>query len=151
MAGRGTKRQLGAPVLPASELPSGLRTTRVIAYVQGGLGVLNGGLLVFGGAAFATALNIKGTGGAALIITIGVIVVVVSALLIWGGVQLGALSRRARFGVLAYEYASIVLGVLSLSDPLQAGIRVILAAIAIYYLQFDAETKAAFAGARPAV
>jgi hypothetical protein len=128
-----------------SDLPSGLRTTRVIAYVQGGLGLLNGGLLVFGGAAFATALNLQGVGGAALIIAIGVIVVVVSGLLIWGGMLLGQLSRRARLGVLAYEYASIVLGLLSLADPLQAGIRVILAAIAIYYLQFDAETKAAFA------
>ena len=119
-----------------SDLPSGLRTTRVIAYVQGGLGLLNGGLLVFGGAAFATALNLQGVGGAALIIAIGVIVVVVSGLLIWGGMLLGQLSRRARLGVLAYEYASIVLGLLSLADPLQAGIRVILAAIAIYYLQF---------------
>jgi hypothetical protein len=147
MAGGRAKSALGAPRQP-SELPSGLRTTRVIAYVQGGLGLLNGGLLIFGGAAFATALNLQGVGGAALIIAIGVIVVLVSALLIWGGMQLGNLSRRARLGVLAYEYASIVLGLLSLADPLQAGIRVILAAIAIYYLQFDAETKAVFA--RPA-
>jgi hypothetical protein len=131
-------------VQPA-DLPSGLRTTRVIAYVQGALGLLNGGLLVFGGAAFATALNLQGVGGAALIIVIGVIVVAVSGLLIWGGMLLGRLSRRARLGVLAYQYASIVLGLLSLADPLQAGIRVVLAAIAIYYLQFDAETKAAFA------
>ena len=48
--------------------------------------------------------------------------------------------------MLAYEYVSIVLGLLSLADPLQAGIRVILAVIAIYYLQFDKETKAVFAG-----
>ena len=147
MAGGRAKSGLGAP-RPASELPSGLRTTRVIAYVQGGLGVLNGGLLIFGGAAFATALNLQGAGWPAVIIAIGVIVVAVSALLIWGGMKLGELSRRARLGVLAYEYASIVLGLLSLADPLQAGIRVILAAIAIYYLQFEAETKAAFA--RPA-
>lgn len=142
--GRGS-RGLGAAPAQPGELPSGLRTTRVIAYVQGAVGLLNGGLLVFGGAAFATALNLQGVGGAALIIVIGVIVVAVSALLIWGGRLLGRLSRRARLGVLAYEYASIVLGLLSLADPLQAGIRVILAAIAIYYLQFDAETKAAFA------
>lgn len=144
MAAGRAKSGLGAPRQP-SELPSGLRTTRVIAYVQGGLGLLNGGLLVFGGAAYAAALNLRGSGWPAAIIAIGVIVVAVSALLIWGGVRLGALSRRARFGVLAYEYASIVLGLLSLADPLQAGIRVILAAIAIYYLQFEAETKAAFA------
>jgi hypothetical protein len=147
MAGGRGHGALGAPRQP-SELPSGLRTTRVIAYVQGGLGLLNGGLLIFGGASFATALNLQGPGGAALIIAIGVIVVAVSGLLIWGGMLLGDLSRRARFGVLAYEYASIVLGLLSLADPLQAGIRVVLAGIAIYYLQFDAETKAAFA--RPA-
>lgn len=147
MAGGRANRGLSVPSNPA-ELPAGLRTTRVIAYVQGALGLLNGGLLVFGGAAFATALNLPGGSGAALIIAIGVIVVAVSALLIWGGMLLGNLSRRARFGVLAYEYASIVLGLLSLADPLQAGIRVILAAIAIYYLQFDAETKAVFA--RPA-
>jgi hypothetical protein len=144
MAGSRANGTLRAPVQP-SDLPSGLRTTRVIAYVQGGLGVLNGGLLVFGGAAFATALGLKGTGGAALVIAIGVLVVAVSALLIWGGVQLGRLSRWARIGVLAYEYASVVLGLLSLADPLQAGIRVVLAAVAIYYLQFEAETKAAFA------
>ncbi len=144
MAGGRANRALGAPRQP-SELPSGLRTTRVIAYVQGGLGLLNGGLLIFGGAAFATALNIQGVGGAALIIAIGVIVVAVSGLLIWAGMLLGNLSRRARYGVLAYEYASVVLGLLSLADPLQAGIRVILAAIAIYYLQFDRETKDVFA------
>ncbi len=147
MAGGRVTSGRSAPT-QASELPSGLRTTRVIAYVQGGLGMLNGGLLIFGGAAFATALNLQGAGWPAVIIAIGVIVVAVSALLIWGGTKLGTLSRRARYGVLAYEYASIVLGLLSLADPLQAGIRVILAVIAIYYLQFEAETKAAFA--RPA-
>jgi hypothetical protein len=126
-------------------LPSGLRTTRVIVYVQGALGVLNGALLIFGGSAFATALNLQGTGGTTLIISIGVIVLLVSALLIWGGVLLGRLSRRARIGVLAFECVSIVLGLLSLADPLQAGLRVVLAAVAIYYLQFDAETKALFA------
>ncbi len=142
---RGRADRLGRPVQPASDLPSGLRTTRVIVYVQGALGVLNGALLIFGGAAFATALNLQGVGGAALIIIIGVVVVAVSVLLIWGGMLLMRLSRRARLGVLAYEYVSIALGLLSLADALQAGIRVILAAIAIYYLQFDKETKAVFA------
>jgi hypothetical protein len=60
-------------------------------------------------------------------------------------VLLGRLSRRARLGVLAFEYVSIVFGLLSLADPLQAGLRVVLAVVTIYYLQFDAETKAAFA------
>ncbi len=125
-------------------LPAGLRTTRVIAYVQGALGMVNGALLVFGNAAFATALNLHGTGGVALIVGIGVIILVVSALLIWAGWLLARRSRGARLGILVYEYVSIVLGLLSLADLLQAGIRVILAALAIYYLQFDAETKAAF-------
>ncbi|MGH7723563.1 MAG: hypothetical protein ACRENL_12180 [Candidatus Dormibacteria bacterium] len=125
-------------------LPAGLRTTRVIAYVQGALGMLNGALLVFGGPAFATALGWQGIGGTALIVALGVVVLVASALLIWAGVLLGRRSRRARTGVLAYEYVSVVLGLLSLADPLQAGLRVVLAAVAIYYLQFDAETKAVF-------
>jgi hypothetical protein len=126
-------------------LPSGLRTTRVIAYVQGAIGVLNGLLLVVGGASFATALNLSGAGGTALIIVIGLVVLVASALLIWAGRLLGSLSRRARLGVLIYEYVSVLLGLLSLADVLQAGIRLVLAAVAIYYLQFDAETKAVFA------
>jgi hypothetical protein len=135
-------------VVQPAALPSGLRTTRVIAYVQGALGILNGALLIFGGAAFATALNLQGAGGAAVIVAIGVVVTVISGLLIWAGTLLGKLSRRARYGVLVYEYISIALGVLSLADPLQAGIRVILAAVAIYYLQFDAETKAVFVSPR---
>lgn len=126
-------------------LPAGLRTTRVIVYVQGALGMINGALLVFGGAAFATALNLQGAGWVAAIIVIGVIVLVVSALLIWAGWLLAKLSRPARLGILAYEYVSVLLGLLSLANPLQAGIRVSLAAVAIYYLQFDAETKAVFA------
>jgi hypothetical protein len=136
-------------VQPAT-LPHGLRTTRVIAYVQGALGVLNGALLISGGAAFATALSLQGTGGAALIIAIGVVVAALSALLIWGGVLLGRRSRRARYGVLAGEYVAIVLGLLSLPDLFQAGLLVIPAAVAIYYLQFEAATKAAFARPRPA-
>lgn len=130
-------------------LPAGLRIARVIAYVEGALGVLNGALLVVGGAAFATALDLHGTGWTVAITAIGVVVLVASALLIWAGTLLGRLSRGARRGVLVYEYVSIVLGLLSLANLLQAGVMVLLAAIAIYYLQFDGETKAAFA--RPPV
>jgi hypothetical protein len=126
-------------------LPAGLRIARVIAYVEGALGVLNGALLVVGGAAFATALNLHGTVWTVAIIAIGVVVLAASALLIWAGMLLGRLSRGARLGVLVYEYVSIVLGLLSLANLLQAGVMVLLAAIAIYYLQFDGETKAAFA------
>ncbi len=130
---------------PGRALPPGLRTTRLIAYVQGGLGVLNGALLVAGGAAFATALGWHGGGGTALVVAIGAVVVAASVLLIWGATLLGRFSRLARRGVLAYESVSVLLGLLSLANPLQAGIRVILAAVAIYYLVFDAETRAAFA------
>ena len=125
-------------------LPPGLRTTRVIAYVQGALWTLNGALLVFGGPAFATALGLNGAGGTALIVVSGVVVLVIAAAVIRAGMLLGRLSQRARLGVLAFEYLSVLLGLLSLADPLQAGLLVILAAVAIYYLQFDAETKAVF-------
>ena len=125
-------------------LPPGLRTTRVIAYVQGALWTLNGALLVFGGHAFATALGLSGTGGTALIIVSGVVVLFIAAAVIRAGMLLGRMSQRARLGVLAFEYLSVLLGLLSLADPLQAGLLVILAAVAIYYLQFDAETKAVF-------
>jgi hypothetical protein len=130
-------------VQPAT-LPSGLRTTRVIAYVQGALLVLRGALLIFGGAAYATALNLHASGGAALFVSVGVVVVIVAALVIWSGVLLGRFSRRARYGLLAFEYLSIIFGILSLADFVQATLSVVLAAVAIYYLQFDAETKAAF-------
>ena len=129
---------------PVAQLPAGLRTTRVITYVQGALWTLNGALFVFGGPAFATALGLKGTGGAALVVAIGIVVLAIAAALIRAGRLLGRLSQRARLGVLAFEYLSVVLGLLSLADPLQAGLLVILAAVAIYYLQFDAETRAAF-------
>lgn len=130
-------------------LPSGVRTARVIAYVQGALGILRGGLLIFGGAAYANALNLRASGGAALFVTVGVVVVIISALVVWAGRLLARLSRPARIGLLVFEYVSVVLGVLSLADPLQAALTVVLAVMAIYYLQFDRETKAAFAGPAP--
>ncbi|MBJ7609404.1 MAG: hypothetical protein JF887_08235 [Candidatus Dormibacteraeota bacterium] len=136
--------------MQGSSLPQTLRTARVITYVQGGLGLLNGAFLVFGGVAYAKALNLTTSGGAALIQAIGVVVVIVSALLIWAGTLLGRVSRRARAGILVYEYVSVALGLLSLqADPLQAGLRVVLAAVVIYYLQFARETKALFASQRP--
>ena len=87
-------------------LPSGLRTTRVIVYVQGALGVLNGALLIFGGSAFATALNLQGTGGTTLINAVGVLVLLVSALPPWGGGLRGRPSARARRGVPAFRWVS---------------------------------------------
>ena len=98
-----------------------------------------------GGAAYATVGGVGGTGGAALYVAIGVLVLAISVLLIWAGRLLGRLSRPARLGILAFEYASIVLGLLSYADPLQAALRIVLAVVAIYYLQFDSRTRALFA------
>lgn len=134
----------------APVLPPGLRTTRVVVYVQGGLGVLRGALLVFGGAAYASALGLHGGGGVALFIAIGLTVVLVSALVVWAGHLLGGGSRRARAGILVFEYLSIIFGFLSFADPWQAGITVVLAAIAVYHLQFDAATRALFVRPRAA-
>ncbi len=128
----------------APVLPPGLRTTRVVVYAQGGLGVLRGALLVFGGAAYASALGLHGTGGVVLFIAVGLAVVLVSALVVWAGHLLGRRSRRARAGILVFEYLSIVFGLLSFADPWQAGITMVLAAIALYHLQFDAATRALF-------
>ena len=69
----------------------------------------------------------------------------ISLSLIWAGRLLGRLSRPARLGILAFQYISIVLGLLSYNDPLQAAVRIVLAVVAIYYLQFDSRTRAAFA------
>lgn len=135
----------GSSAQRSVEIPPGVRTTRLIAYVQGALGALNGALLVFGGAAYATVAGVRGAGGTALYVGIGLLVLAVSVLLIWAGRLLGRLSRRARLGILAFQYISIVLGLLSYNDPLQAAVRIVLAAVAIYYLQFDSRTRAAFA------
>ncbi len=129
----------------AAPLPQGLRTTRVVVYVQGGLGVLRGGLLMFGAAAYARALDVRGTGGVILFAAVGALVVLISVLVIRAGRLLGRRSRAARRGVLLFEYLSIAFGILSYADPWQAGITVVLAAIAIYNLQFQAETRAVFA------
>lgn len=128
-----------------ADLPSGVRTTRVIVYVQGALNVLFGVTLVLGGSAVAHAYSWSGSGVVVLITAVGLAWVVVSGLLIWAGYLLGRLSRPARRWVIAYEVISIILGILSLTDLLQAGIRVVLAAVAIYYLQYEPVTKAAFA------
>ena len=134
----------------AQVLPQGLRTTRVIVFLQGGLGVLRGALLIFGGAAYSSALGLKGGGGVAVFIAVGALVVLVSALVVWAGRLLGQLSRGARRGVLVFEYLSIVFGILSFADPWQAGVTVVLAVIAVYYLQFQAETRELFVAPRAA-
>ena len=110
----------------ASDLPAGVRTARVIAYVQGGLLALNALFFTFGAGAVAAAYGWAGTGGIAAAAAIGV------ALLLIAG--------------LVYEGLSFALGLLSLS---QAGVgtgilNLLIAVVVIYYLQFDAATKAAF-------
>jgi hypothetical protein len=119
----------------------------VIAFVQGGLGMLSGLLLVFGGGAVATASGFTGASAGTLVVVLGVVVLALSGLLIWGGVLLGSLSRRARIGVLIYEWLAVLLGLVGLLHPGLGLVSLILAGVAVYYLQFDARTRAAFAAA----
>lgn len=126
-------------------LPPGVSATRVIAYVQGGLGALSGLLLVFGGSSIATAVGYTGSAAAAVIVIIGVVILVISGLLIWGGLLLGRLSPGARVGVLLYEWLSVVLGLVGLQHPGLGIVSLLLAGVAVYYLQFDPLTKSAFA------
>lgn len=126
------------------QLPPGVSATRVIAFVQGGLGMLSGLLLVFGGSSIATAAGLTGSGAGATVVAIGVLVILVSGLLIWGGLLLGSLSPRARIGVLIYEWLAVALGVVGLQNPGLGIVSLLLAGVAVYYLQFDAQTRAAF-------
>ena len=142
MAQRGGRR--GARANPAVELPQNVRTARLVVVVQGALNLLVGTMVVAGSGGIARALGWRGA-GTVLVALIGVVIVAVSAAVLWAAYLLGRLSRRARNGILVFEAASIVLGVLSLPDLLQAGLRVVLAVIAIYYLWFDAQSKQAFA------
>ncbi|HEX4754397.1 MAG TPA: hypothetical protein VH661_01430 [Candidatus Dormibacteraeota bacterium] len=139
-------------------LPPGVSATRVIAFVQGGLGMLTGLLLVFGGGAAATAYGFTGAGAGTVVAVIGVLVLAVHGLLIWGGMLLGSLSRGARTGVLVYEWLAVAFGLVGLLHPGLGFVSLVLAGVAVYYLQFDARTRAAFAagaharpGAGPAV
>jgi hypothetical protein len=118
--------------------------TRVIAFVQGGLGALSGLFLVFGGNAVATASGVTGPRAGATVVAIGLLILVISGLLIWGGVMLGRLSPTARIGVLVYEWLALALGLLGLRNPGLGIVSLILAGVAVYYLQFDAQTKQAF-------
>jgi hypothetical protein len=119
----------------------------VIAFVQGGLGMLSGLLLVFGGSSIATASGLTGSAAGATVVAIGVLVLIVSGLLIWGGMLLGSLSPRARVGVLIYEVLAVLLGLVGLQHPGLGVVSLVLAGVAVYYLQFEPETRAAFAAA----
>jgi hypothetical protein len=130
-------------------LPPGVSATRVIAFVQGGLGMLTGLLLVFGGASIATAGGFTGANAGTAVVVIGVLILAVSGLLIWGGILLGSLSRGARIGVLVYEWLAVALGLVGLLHPGLGIVSLVLAGVAIYYLQFDAQTRAAFAEGAP--
>lgn len=131
-------------------LPSGLRTARLVAFVQGALGIFTGALFVLGGPGFATALGLRGTSGTAVVIAAGVVLAVVSALVFWGARLLGRCSRHARVGLLVYEYVSVVPGIVFLaSDTWQSALRIVLAAVVIYYLQVDRETRDAFDAPHP--
>lgn len=130
-------------------LPPGVSATRVIAFIQGGLGVLSGLLLVFGGGAVATAYGLTGAGAGTIVVVIGVLVLAVHSLLIWGGLLLGSLSRGARAGVLVYEWLAVAFGLVGLLHPGLGFVSLVLAGVAVYYLQFDARTKAAFSAGPP--
>jgi hypothetical protein len=130
-------------------LPPGVSATRVIAFVQGGLGMLSGLLLVFGGGAVATAYGLTGAGAGTIVVVIGVLVLAVHGLLIWGGILLGSLSRGARVGVLVYEWLAVAFGLVGLLHPGLGFVSLVLAGVAVYYLQFDVRTRAAFAAGAP--
>lgn len=125
-------------------IPPGVRATRVIALVQGGLFMLSGLILVFGGGSIATASGVTGA-SAATVTIIGVLIVVISGLLIWAALLLGSLSRGARIGVLVYEWLAVALGLIGLVHPGLGIVSLVLAGVAVYYLQFDPQTRAAFA------
>jgi len=118
----------------------------MIAYVQGGLLGLNGLFFTFGAASVATAAGWAGTGGTAAAAAIGVALLLIAGLVIWAGALIGRLSNRARIGLLIYEVLSFALGLLSLSEAgVGTGVlNLVIAVVVIYYLQFDATTKAAF-------
>lgn len=130
---------------PSDDLPGGLRTARFVLWIQGLIGIFTGILFILGNASFATALGISGAGGTAVVVLAGLVITVASALVIWGATRLGALSRRARRWVLAYEYVSVLLGLITIPDDIwQGALRIVLAAVVIYYLQVDADARAAF-------
>ena len=133
------------PAKAAAQLPQNVRTARLVVVVQGALNALVGVMVVAGSGGIARALGWHSAGGTALVALIGAAILTVSALVLWAAYLLGRISRRARLGILAFELVSVVLGVLSLPDLLQAGLRVVLAVIAIYYLFFDAQAKQLFA------
>lgn len=130
-------------------LPPGVSATRVIAFVQGALGMLSGLILVFGGSSIATASGLTGAGAGTTVVVIGVLVLTISGLLIWGAVLLGSLSPKARIGVLIYEWLALALGLVGLLHPGLGIVSLLLAGVAVYYLQFDARTRAAFAASAP--
>jgi hypothetical protein len=129
-------------------LPPGVSATRAIAFLQGGLYMLSGLLAVYGGVSFATASGLTGSAAGATVVAIGVVVTVISALLIWGAWALGSLSPAARVGVLIFECLAVILGLVGLEHPGLGIVNMVLAGVAVYYLQFDPQTRAAFA-ARP--
>lgn len=132
------------------QLPPGVTATRMIAFVQGALGMLTGAFVLFGAGAVAASYGVSGGAAVAGVALIGVLLLVVSGLLFWGGIMLGNLSPRARVLVLVYEWLAIALGLVQLANLGLGIISLLLAGVAVYYLQFDAQTKAAFSrGTRP--
>ncbi|MHB8717948.1 MAG: hypothetical protein ACYDAC_03525 [Candidatus Dormibacteria bacterium] len=131
--------------LTAEQLPAGVRTARLVLWVQGIIGVFTGVLFILGNSSFAAALGIGGPAGTAVVVLAGVIVTAASGLVLYGATLLGSLNSRARRWMLAFEYISVALGLLTVpSDIWQASLRVVLAGVVIYYLQVDPGTRLAF-------
>jgi hypothetical protein len=128
-------------------VPPGVSATRVITFVQGGLGALSGLLLVFGGGAISSSYGATGTLAGVAVVVIGLVFLAVSAVLIWAGLLLGQLSQGARLVVLIVEWLIVALGLIGLTHPGLGIVGLVLAGVAVYYLQFDAQTRAAFAAA----
>lgn len=130
---------------PPVQLPIGVRTARLVLWVQGVIGVFVGISLVVSYQSVTTVYNISGTAADAVVVIAGLVIAIASALVIWGATLLGALNHRARTWVLIYEYVSVVLGLVMIPDDLwEASLRIILAAVVIYYLQLDREPRVAF-------
>lgn len=131
--------------VPPVQLPIGVRTARLVLWVQGVVGVFIGISIIPGYQAVTSAYNLSGNAAYVVVVIAGTAIAVASALVLWGATLLGSLSHRARTWVLVYEWVSVVLGLVTIADDLwESSLRIILAAVVIYYLQVDRESRVVF-------
>ncbi|MHB8533711.1 MAG: hypothetical protein ACYDC2_13410, partial [Solirubrobacteraceae bacterium] len=81
--------------MDTAPLPSGLKTARLVAYVQGALGLVIGIVYILGGSAFATAAGLSGVAGTLAIVAAGVVITTAAGLLVWATMQLAGCAPRA--------------------------------------------------------